>query len=163
MSSHSAAPRQIFGLAGFLALTLVVGFAAGQVTTPNIASWYNDLAKPSFNPPNWVFAPVWTGLYVLMAIAAWRVWRKSGWRQGPAMALWVLQLALNFAWSFIFFGAHAPMAAFAELTVLWVVLLVTLVVFGRIDRLAGWLLIPYWAWVSFAGVLNFWVWRLNQG
>ena len=155
-------PRHWLALLGFLVLTLALGFVAGQVTAPNIPSWYNGLVKPSFNPPSWVFAPVWTSLYVLIAVAAWRVWRKVGWRNA-AMAFWLAQLGLNFAWSFIFFGAHAPLAAFAELAVLWGFVLATLIAFGRIDRLAGWLLIPYWAWVGFAGLLNFWVWRLNPG
>ena len=148
-------------LFGFLAVTLTVGFFGGQVTAPNIASWYNGLAKPSFNPPNWVFAPVWTTLYVLMAVAAWLVWRVKGFKS-RAFPLWIAQLILNFAWSFIFFGQHAPGLAFAELVVLWVVLFFTLITFGRIDKPAGGLLIPYLAWISFAGLLNFWVWKLNR-
>ncbi|GAA0581403.1 TspO/MBR family protein [Rhizomicrobium electricum] len=147
-------------LFGFLAFTLAAGFAAGQVTAPNIPSWYNHLAKPSFNPPNWVFAPVWSALYVLIAVAAWRVWRAKGFRT-PALALWLVQLGLNFAWSFIFFGAHAAGAALADLVLLWGAIFATLIAFGRIDKPAGWLLIPYLGWVSFAGVLNFWVWQLN--
>ena len=144
----------------FLVFTLAVGFVAGQVTAPNIASWYAHLAKPSFNPPNWVFAPVWTALYVLIAVAAWRYWRVAGWRS-KGLALWLIQLALNFAWSFIFFGAHNPGAALADLVVLWLAIAATLTVFWRTDRPAGVLLIPYLAWVSFAGLLNFWVWQLN--
>lgn len=147
-------------LFGFLVCTLAIGFAGGRITTPNIPGWYAGLIKPSFNPPNGVFMPVWTTLYVLMAVAAWRVWGKTGLRlrlHGP----WLAQLALNFAWSFIFFGLHAPLPALLELGVLWVAILVTMVAFGRIDRLAGWLLIPYLCWVSFAGVLNFWIWQLN--
>jgi len=144
----------------FLVFTLAVGFVAGQVTAPNIASWYAHLAKPSFNPPNWVFAPVWTALYVLIAVAAWRYWRVAGWRS-KGLALWLIQLALNFAWSFIFFGAHNPGAALADLAVLWLAIAATLGVFWRSDRPAGALLIPYLAWVSFAGLLNFWVWQLN--
>jgi len=152
--------HSLFVLLSFLVFTLTVGFLAGQVTAPNIPSWYNALAKPSFNPPSWVFAPAWTALYVLMAVAAWRVWRLKGFRT-PALGLWLVQLGLNFAWSFIFFGAHAPAPAFAELILLWLAIGATLVAFRRIDRLADWLLVPYLAWVSFAGVLNFWVWQLN--
>ena len=147
-------------LLGFLVFTLAVGFAGGQVTAPNIPAWYAGLAKPSFNPPNGVFMPVWTALYVVMALAAWRVWRHTGFRS-RAIGLWLVQLGLNFAWSFIFFGLHAPLAALLELIVLWLAILATMISFGRIDRLAGWLLIPYLCWVSFAGVLNFWIWRLN--
>jgi len=133
---------------------------AGQVTAPNIASWYADLAKPSFNPPAGVFAPVWTTLYVLMAVAAWRVWRKTGWRSA-ALGLWMAQLVLNFCWSFIFFGAHALLAALVELIILWGLILATLLAFRSTDRWAAWLMAPYLAWVSFAGVLNYAVWRLN--
>ena len=160
LAAHKPA-RALGMLFVFLIATLTVGFLAGQVTTPNIPSWYNHLAKPSVSPPNWVFAPVWTSLYVLMAVAAWRVWRLKGWRT-PALGLWLVQLGLNFAWSFIFFGAHAPGPALAELAVLWVALFATMVSFGRIEKPAGWLLIPYLAWVSFAGVLNFGVWQLNR-
>lgn len=144
----------------FLAFTLMVGFAGGQVTAPNIPTWYAGLVKPSFNPPSWVFAPVWTALYALMAVSAWLVWRRAGFRTG-ALLLWAVQLGLNFGWSFLFFGAHLPLAALAELIVMWVAIMATLIAFGRIEKLAGWLMIPYLAWVSFAGVLNFWIWRLN--
>jgi translocator protein len=149
-------------LLGFIALTLAVGFLAGQVTAPNIPGWYAHLVKPGINPPAWVFAPVWTLLYVLMAVAAWRVWLKTGWRRA-ALGLWAIQLGLNFAWSFIFFGAHALLPALVELAVLWLAILATLLAFWRIDRPASWLLAPYLTWVSFAGMLNFWLWQLNPG
>lgn len=151
---------QFLVLLGFIALVLVLGFLAGQVTTPNIPTWYAGLAKPSFNPPNWIFAPVWTALYILMAVAAWRVWRISGW-QSKGLALWLIQLTLNVAWSFLFFGAHNPGVALADLAVLWLAIIATIAVFWRADRLAGILLVPYLAWVSFAGVLNYWIWQLN--
>jgi translocator protein len=157
MSRHN-----ILVLLGFLTLCLAVGFTAGQLTAPNIPHWYAGLAKPPFNPPDGVFAPVWSTLYVLMAVAGWRVWRKTGWKS-PALGLWAGQLALNFAWSFIFFGAHALGAALAELIVLWFMILATLIGFGRIERTAGWLLAPYLLWVGYAGVLNFSLWRLNPG
>jgi translocator protein len=147
-------------LFAFLGFTLIVAFVAGQVTAPNIPGWYSGLAKPSFNPPDGIFAPVWTILYVLMAVAAWRVWRVKGFGP-PALRFWLVQLILNFAWSFVFFGAHAPGAAFFELIGLWAAIFATLISFGRIDKPAGWLLIPYLAWVSFAGILNFWIWQLN--
>ena len=156
-------PKRQFSLLillGFLVFTLAIGFVAGQVTAPNIATWYAHLTKPSFNPPNAIFAPVWTSLYVLMAVAAWRIWRVAGWR-ARGIALWLVQLALNFAWSFIFFGSHAPREAFFELLVLWLAIAATVIVFARTDRWAGWLLAPYLAWVSFAGILNFAVWQLN--
>ncbi len=152
--------RDVLTLIGLIALTLATGFCAGQVTAPNIAGWYVHLAKPAFNPPDAVFAPVWTILYILMAVAAWRVWRKTGWRSA-AMSLWLVQLALNFCWSFIFFGAHALLAALLELGVLWLFVLATLVTFRRADRPAAWLMVPYLAWVSFAGALNYAIWGLN--
>ena len=144
----------------FLVLTLAVGFAAGLATEPNIAGWYSHLAKPSFNPPNWIFAPVWTTLYVLMAIAAWRVWRVTG-LGARAMLFWFVQLALNFAWSFIFFNAHQIGFALIEIAVLWLFVAITMIAFFRIDMIAGALFLPYLAWVSFAGVLNDAIWRLN--
>ena len=152
--------QSVLALIALLVLTLAVGAGGGMVTAPNVANWYPTLVKPSFNPPAWLFGPVWTTLYVLMAIAAWRVWRTQGALSRPLL-LWLLQLALNFAWSFIFFGAHALLAALIELSILWLALLATLIAFFRVDRLAGWLLVPYLAWVSFAGVLNAAIWRLN--
>jgi benzodiazapine receptor len=159
-ANTSRTPFNVLVLFGFLVFTLAIGFVAGQVTAPNIPTWYADLAKPSFNPPNWVFAPVWTTLYVFIAVAAWRIWLKAGWR-ARGLALWLIQLALNFAWSFLFFGAHAPGAALADLVVLWLAIISTIAVFWRTDRAAGLLLMPYLLWVSFAGVLNYWVWQLN--
>ena len=142
----------------FLAVTLAVGFTASLVTTPNIHGWYEALHKPSFNPPNGIFAPVWTTLYVLMAIAAWRAWRKAGWRP---LGLYALQLAVNFAWSFIFFGAHAIAAALVDIILLFVLVLATMRSFWNRDKFAGLLFLPYAAWVLFAGFLNGSIWRLN--
>lgn len=149
------------GLPAFLFLTLLVGFLASQVTTPNIAAWYDHLVKPSFNPPNTVFMPVWTVLYVLMAVAAWRVWCRTG-LGSRAMAVWFLQLLLNFAWSFLFFGAHSPMLAFFEIVVLWFTILWTVGLFWQTYIVAGILLIPYLSWVAYAAALNFWIWQLNS-
>lgn len=147
-------------LIGFLALSLGVGILAALVTEPNVVSWYPSLAKPSFNPPNWVFAPVWTTLYIFMAIAGWRVWRVADFGAQP-MLYWLIQLALNFAWSFIFFGAHQLLAALIEIAMLWMAVFVTTIAFFRIDRIAGWLFVPYLLWVSFAGVLNAEIYSLN--
>lgn len=147
-------------LIGFLALTLGVGIFAGLVTEPNVLRWYPTLAKPSFNPPNWIFAPIWAVIYILMAIAGWRVWRVTDFR-AQALLYWALQLALNFAWPFIFFGAHQMTAALIEIAVLWLAVLITTIAFFRIDRIAGWLFVPYLLWVSFAAVLNGAIWQLN--
>lgn len=158
--SRNTGFQNIAVLIGFLALTLGVGIFAGLVTEPNVMSWYPTLTKPSFNPPNWVFAPVWTTLYILMAVAGWRVWRITDFR-ARALLYWALQLVLNFAWSFIFFGAHQITAALIEIAVLWLAGLTTTVTFFRIDRIAGWLFVPYLLWVSFAAVLNGAIWQLN--
>ena len=147
-------------LIAFLVLTLAVGGLGSLATMPAIPGWYAGLHKPSFNPPNGIFAPVWTTLHILMAIAAWRVWRIAGMRS-RALALFAVQLVLNCAWSFIFFGAHMIGAALAELLVLLVLVTWTTLAFARIDRLAGWLFVPYLAWSTFAMLLNAEIWRLN--
>ncbi len=151
---------QLPALAGFIALTLAVGAISGVATAAGVSGWYQTLVKPAFNPPNWLFGPVWTALYVLMAVAAWRVWRIAGWTT-QAMQLFLAQLALNFAWSFIFFGAHATGVALIEIVVLWIAIVATTVAFWRIDRPAGWMMVPYIAWVSFATILNASIWLLN--
>ena len=157
---RSAAPGQHRPLLGFIILTLVAGAAGTVFTEPAIPTWYAGLTKPDFTPPNWLFAPVWTTLYVLMAIAGWRVWRITG-LNSPELKLWGAQLMLNFLWSPIFFAAHLILLALAEMTLLWLLILATLVLFWRRDRIAGLLLLPYLAWVSYALALNFAIWRLN--
>jgi benzodiazapine receptor len=143
--------RDWLSLAGWVGLCVLVGVIAGVSTSPD-TEWYNGLRKPPFNPPRWVFAPVWTTLYVLMGIAAWRVWRRR--RPRPALWLFVTQLALNFAWSFIFFNAREIDLAFAEIVVLWTFVAATTIAFWRADRVASWLMLPYLGWVSFAAILN---------
>jgi tryptophan-rich sensory protein len=152
--------RRAVALAAFLAVTLAVGVTAAIFTEPQIAGWYATLAKPSFNPPNAVFAPAWTTLYILMAVAAWRVWRVTG-LMSVALTLYFLQLTLNFAWSMIFFGQHQVALALADIAALWLAILATLFAFFRADRWAGMLMLPYLAWVGFAAVLNYEIWRLN--
>jgi tryptophan-rich sensory protein len=147
---------------GFLLATLAVGAVASIFTAPNIAGWYAALVKPSFNPPDWVFAPVWTALYIAMAVAAWRVWRITGWHSG-ALRLYALQLALNFFWSVIFFKAHLIREAVADLVALFIAVAVTGLVFWRTERTAGLLFIPYLAWTGFALALNYDLWILNPG
>ena len=154
------ARSQFLTLFGFVVVSLGVGAVAGSITAPAIPSWYAGLVKPPFNPPDTIFAPVWSALYVLMAVSAWRVWLKTGFKCRE-MALYAVQLTLNFAWSFIFFGAHALVAALIELVVLLAFIVVTMLSFWRKDRIAGALFVPYAAWVSFAGVLNAALWRLN--
>ncbi len=147
-------------LAALLAATLAVGAIGGWATAGEIPGWYAGLAKPGFNPPNGVFAPVWTALYILMAVAAWRVGRIAGATSRPLLLFYV-QLALNLAWSFIFFRAHALGWALVEIGILLAAIVATAWAFARRDRVAGLLLVPYIAWVCFASVLNAAVWRLN--
>ena len=143
----------------FVLVSLVVGGAGTFFTEPSIPTWYAALAKPSFSPPNWLFAPVWTTLYVLMGVAAARVWKITGF--GKAIGFWTAQLVLNFFWSAIFFSLHQIGAALIEMGVLWLTILATLILFWRRDRLAGALFLPYLAWVSFAFCLNLAIWQLN--
>lgn len=147
-------------LAGFIVLCLAVGGLGGFVTTPAIDGWYRTIAKPDWTPPDWVFAPVWTVLYVMMAVAAWLVWKTQD-RIAPAMVLFFSQLALNFAWSLLFFGARSPGTALIEISFLWLSVLATMLAFFGRSRPAGWLFVPYLAWVSFAAALNFAIWRMN--
>jgi tryptophan-rich sensory protein len=153
-------PRQKTALLAFILTAQAVGAAASLVTAPNVASWFPDLVKPAFNPPDWLFAPVWVALYLLMAVAAWRVWRIRGLASAP-LALYAVQLALNFAWSFIFFGAHRLGFALGEICALLVFVIATAIAFSRTDRLAGAMMLPYIAWVSFATLLNYEFWILN--
>jgi len=152
----------LLGLGGFLALCLAISAIGGWVTADSVGSWYRTLQKPVFNPPDWVFAPVWTLLYLMIALAGWRVWRRVGLSSArAAMVAYSAQLALNLAWSFLFFGGRMIGVALVEIVLLLAVIGVNAVLFWRIDRLAGWLLVPYAAWVAFACVLNFALWRLN--
>ncbi len=150
--------RSIAAYAALLALT----FAAPAVAAffPGPGEWYAGLTKPAWNPPGWVFGPVWTLLYLLMATAAWRVWRRTGLVSRP-MTLYFLQLALNAAWTPVFFGARAITPALIVLLVLFAAIVATLDAFRRVDRAAAWLLAPYLAWSGFATFLNFTLWRLN--
>jgi len=156
--SPSAWVRSL-ALAGWLAACFAAA-SLGAVFMPG--EWYASLQKPTWNPPGWVFGPVWTVLYTMMAVAAWLVWRRGGFaaRRGPLLTF-LAQLALNAFWTPLFFGLHWPGIAFAEITLLWLAIAATLVAFWLVSRTAAWLLAPYLAWVSFAAVLNFTLWRLN--
>lgn len=152
------------GLVVFIVVCLGVGGLGAVATTPEIQGWYKTLAKPSWNPPDSVFGPVWTTLFIMMGIAAWLVWQQGGFKAASKpLSLFAVQLALNVAWSWIFFGLHQPGWAFVEIVILWLAILATTVAFLRCSKVAGWLLVPYLAWVSFASVLNFTIWRMNMG
>lgn len=156
------ARRKWLALAGFLVLTLAVGQIGSLPTGAALESWYSDLAKPAFTPPDLAFPIVWTLIYIMMAVAAWLVWCRGGWRRSRgALGLWGLQLALNLLWTFLFFGMRSPGLALLEAIVLLLVLVVTLVAFDRHSRAAAWLLVPYLLWTGYAIALTFEIWRLN--
>jgi len=147
-----------------VATPLLVGGLSGFATARGVQVWYPTLVKPSFNPPSWVFGPVWTVLYVMMGISAFLVWQK-GWNHRAvraALILFTIQLVLNGLWSVLFFGVQSPGLAFLEILILWAFIAGTTVQFWRVDPLAGTLLLPYAAWVSFAAVLNGAIWMLNR-
>ena len=149
-------------LAAWIFLCLAVGWIGAASTESGQSAWFQSLWKPSWNPPNWLFAPVWTVLYVLMGIAVWLVSRRpSNAAKTRALALFLLQLAANFAWTFIFFGARRIGLALLDIAVLWILIVATLIAFGGVDRRAGWLLVPYLGWVTFATALNLSIWRGN--
>lgn len=144
---------------------LAIGYFSGIVTRSAITSWYPTLIKPSFNPPNWIFAPVWSMLYVMMGVAAGLVWdRIEAEKEAVKKALlfFAIQLALNALWSYLFFGLHNPMLAGLEIIILWLMIFETYVHFAKINKIAGYLFLPYLAWVSFAAVLNGSIWWLNR-
>lgn len=154
--------RDVLGLVLFIALCLAVSGVGGAVTATSVGTWYQTLERPPFNPPDWVFAPVWTALYILMAVAAWRVWRAARFQTGrPALAVFAAQLGLNLAWSFLFFGLRRIDLALAEIVFLLLAIIATSVLFWRIDRWAGALFVPYALWVGYATVLNASLWLLN--
>jgi tryptophan-rich sensory protein len=139
-----------------------IGFLGAFWTMPAVRGWYPTLRKPSWNPPAWVFGPVWTVLYFLMATSAWVVWRRTGWAD-PAMALFGVQLVLNLVWSLIFFRLRRPGAAFGEILLLWVLIVLTGWAFYQISTVAALLWLPYVLWSSFAVVLNGTIWQMNRG
>lgn len=160
--THTPPKHPWIGLFVLIVLCFIAASIGGAVTGPKIDSWYAILTKPSFNPPNWIFGPVWTTLYLMMALAAWLVWRERGWAgaKGP-LTLFAVQLALNVLWSCLFFGLESPGLAFVEVLVLWAAIAATMAAFWLRSKPAGLLFLPYLAWVSFAAVLNFTIWRLN--
>lgn len=146
-----------------VAVCLFVGFLSSFSTQSSISDWYVTLNKPSFNPPNWVFGPVWTVLYVLMGISAGIVWNKGFYHRWVKTALYhfIFQLIFNAAWSVVFFGLKSPFYAFTVILILLILIILTIKWFRVVNKLAAYLLIPYLMWVSFATVLNFSIWQLN--
>jgi tryptophan-rich sensory protein len=155
--------RMNFKLIIAIAIPLLIGLSGGAFTAAEIPYWYAGLIKPSWNPPNWLFGPVWTTLYVLMGIALYLVWKSEAVQavKQTAFILFAVQLTLNFFWSIIFFNQHQIGWAMAEIIVLWVFILLTIFSFSKINNTAAWLLVPYISWVSFAAILNYTIWSLN--
>ncbi len=152
------------------AAALIVAFAVcfavaalgAKFTTPSLPVWYASLHKPAWTPPSWLFAPVWTVMFAMMAISVWLVWVRVGFAGAPiAFGLFAVQLALNAGWSLLFFAQRDPGAAFVEVVILWIAIALTALAFSQVETLAAVLLVPYLAWVSFAAALNFAIWRLN--
>jgi tryptophan-rich sensory protein len=157
--------QKIVRIAVVLTTCLVVGYLSGMVTRESITTWYPTLVKPSFNPPNWIFAPVWTILYIMMGVGGGMVWNRieqDTEMVKKAFTFFIIQLALNAIWSLLFFYLHNPFLALIEIVLLWLLIFETYTQFKKIDKVAGMLLIPYLAWVSFAMVLNGSIWWLNR-
>lgn len=154
-------PAKVLGFVGWLGLCFAAA-AVGAFATAHAGAFYQALARPSWAPPGWLFGPVWTLLYLLMAVSAWLVWAQAGFRKAAwALSLFLVQLGVNALWSWLFFFWHRGLLAFAEILLLWLLILATGIGFWRQRRLAAVLLLPYWAWVSFAAALAWAVWRGN--
>lgn len=152
--------RGLLALAGWVLLCFAAA-SMGGLFMPG--DWYATLKKPSWNPPGWIFGPVWTALYAMMAVAAWLVWKQGGFKtQRRALTMFLVQLALNALWTPLFFGLHWTGVAFVEIVLLWLAIAATIAGFRPVSRLAAWLLAPYLAWVGFAAALNFKLWWLNS-
>lgn len=148
-----------------VATCLVIGYFSGIVTQSSITTWYPTIEKPSFNPPNWIFAPVWTALYIMMGIGAGLVWNLIDSKREEvrsALIFFAIQLALNSLWSFLFFGLMNPLLALLEIIVLWLMIYETFIKFNKLNKIAGYMFIPYILWVSFAMILNGSIWWLNR-
>ena len=147
-----------------LVLCQLAGIIGALFNSSSISTWYNHISKPEFTPPNWVFAPVWISLYLLMGIALYLVWTAETTLnlKQAALILFSIQLLLNTFWGYFFFFLQNPLYGFIEIIILWIFIVLTIIWFFRIKQLAAFLLLPYWIWVSFAAVLNFFTWRLNK-
>ena len=158
----NSAPRKWLELAVWIAIVFAAALAGSLAMNLSDPSWYASLHKPAWNPPAWLFGPVWSILYLLMAVSAWLVWRQRGRPQcRPAITIFAVQLLLNAAWTSLFFALQSPAAAMADISLLWLAILATIGAFLRIRPLAALLLLPYLLWVSFACMLNLAIWRLN--
>jgi translocator protein len=154
--------RSIAALVLLMALCLGVAAVGAWATSHSVTTWYPTLRKPAWNPPAWLFGPVWTVLYLMMATAAWMIWRTAGPSRARLLTIFAVQLALNAAWSPLFFGLRSPGAGLLDIAALWVAVAATLISFWRVAPLTGLLLVPYWLWVTFAAALNLSIWKMNR-
>ena len=155
--------KQILVLILFIIICFAVAGIGSLFTMPSIADWYAMLKKPGWTPPSWLFGPVWTVLYLSMAVAAWLVWRQVGFKAALIpMVIFTIQLTLNLLWSIIFFGKHNIGLAMADIVLLWLSIAATIFVFRQVNNMAGLLLVPYLLWVTFAAALNLSIWNLNR-
>jgi len=157
--------NKISRIAIVVIICLAIGYLSGMVTRASITTWYPTLVKPSFNPPNWIFAPVWTSLYVMMGVAAGLIWNQITTQKAAvtkALQFFTIQLVLNALWSYLFFGLHNLMLATIEVVLLWLMIFETYSQFAKINKTASYLMLPYLAWVSFASVLTASIWWLNR-
>lgn len=153
--------RLILGLIGWIVVCFIAS-ALGAIASVQSSAFYSQLSQPAWAPPSWVFGPVWTILYLMMAVSAWLVWKSGGFRQNRvALSFFLVQLTFNTLWSWLFFAWHLGSLAFVDITFLWVFIVVTIIYFWRANPIAGALLIPYLLWVSFAAALNYSIWQLN--
>jgi tryptophan-rich sensory protein len=162
MSGSGPGKRSYLTLAVFVAGCLAIGFLGSFATSSSLQTWYPGIRKPFLNPPNWVFAPVWSVLYICMAVAGWRLWHVASPLRFRLRTLFICQLAFNAIWSPIFFGSRNPLAGLVDILLLWSVLLSLTRTALREDRPSGFLLMPYLFWVSFATYLNAGIWWLNR-
>ena len=154
--------RSLVGLGVWIGVCFGAAFISSVFTNPSVPTWYASLAKPSWTPPDCVFGPVWSALFLMMGLGAWLVWRQGGLTVASIpIALFMVQLGLNVAWSILFFGLRMPGLAFGEVMILWFAILATMIAFWRSTPIAGYLLLPYLIWVAFATGLNFAIWRMN--
>lgn len=163
-TEHIDWSQEVPRFAGSLLLPILAGGVGGVATSKSVNTWYRTLNKPSFNPPGWIFGPVWSTLYLMMGIAHYLVLRDGAEPKlaRPARIFYGIQLILNTLWSLLFFGRRSPLAALVEIVFLWIAILMTIITFARVSRTAALLLLPYLLWVSFATVLNGAIWRLNS-
>lgn len=154
--------KKIFKLILSIVLTLLIGFIGSLITNKSLDTWYNTIKKPSFNPPNWLFAPVWTILFIMIGLSFYFVWERGfGNKVKTLLFVFLLQLVLNLLWSYSFFELTNPLLAFIVIIILWIAILINIIIFYKVSKIAGFLLIPYILWVSFASILNLAIVILN--